>query len=123
MTAVMLAVALGFSVMGTLALARPTLIATQFGTGAETADARTEIRAVYGGFGIAMAVLLTVAALQPRAEHHRNGVALTIGVALAGMALGRAIGIMRERPRGLYPTVVFLVIELGAALALLVARI
>jgi hypothetical protein len=94
----------------------------EFGAGAETADARTEIRAVYGGFGIAMAALLFTTALGNGFDRHRDGVALTVGVALAGMALGRAIGAARERPRGLYPTVVFLVIEVAAAAALLIAR-
>ena len=94
MQAVMIVVALGFASMGVAALVRPSLIPAQFGTSAETSDARTEVRAVYGGFGVAMAVLLVVAAL--RADGPRDGVSLTVGIALGGMAAGRLIGMAIE---------------------------
>jgi hypothetical protein len=116
MQAVMIFVALGFACMGVTALVRPSLVPAQFGTSAETSDARTEVRAVYGGFGVAMAVLLVVAALQSNGLS--DGVALTVGIALGGMATGRLIGIAIERPRRWYPTTTFLIIEIVAAAAL-----
>lgn len=112
----MIVVGIGFACMGVAALARPMLIAAQFGATADSSDARTEIRAVYGGFGVAMAVLLIVAALQ--SGNTRDGVALTVGVALGGMAIGRLIGMTIERPRGWYPTITYLIIEVVAAVAL-----
>ena len=112
----MIVVGFGFACMGTASLVRPMLIAAQFGTIAASSDARTEIRAVYGGFGVAIAVLLIVAALQP--GNTQDGVALTVGIALGGMALGRLIGMTIERPRGWYPTVTYLIIEVVAAVAL-----
>jgi hypothetical protein len=116
MQAVMIVVGFGFACMGMAALVRPNLIAAQFGTIADSSDARTEIRAVYGGFGVAMAVLLIVAALQ--SGNTQDGVALTVGVALGGMALGRLIGMTIERPHGWYPTITYLLIEVVAAVAL-----
>ena len=44
--------------MGLCALARPALVVAFVGLVPGTADARNEIRAVYGGFGIAIAALL-----------------------------------------------------------------
>lgn len=116
MRAVMIVVGFGFACMGVAALVRPTLIAAQFGTDADSSDARTEIRAVYGGFGVAMAVLLIVAAQQ--SGDTQDGVALTVAIALGGMALGRLIGMTIERPRGWYPTATYLIIEVVAAAAL-----
>jgi hypothetical protein len=116
MQAVMIVVGFGFACMGVAALVRPNLIPAQFGTIADSSDARTEIRAVYGGFGVAMAVLLIVAALQ--SGNTQGGVALTVGVALGGMALGRLIGMTIERPHGWYPTITYLLIEVVAAVAL-----
>jgi hypothetical protein len=118
MQAVMIVVGFGFACMGVVALVRPNLIAAQFGTIADSSDARTEIRAVYGGFGVAMAVLLIVVALQ--SGNTQDGVALTVGVALGGMALGRLFGMAIERPHGWYPTITYLLIEVFAAVALVV---
>jgi hypothetical protein len=116
MQAVMIVVGFGFACMGVAALVRPNLIPAQFGTIADSSDARTEIRAVYGGFGVAMAVLLIVAALQ--SGDTQDGVALAVGIALGGMAIGRLIGMTIERPRGWYPTITYLIIEVVAAAAL-----
>ena len=49
--------------MGVCALVRPQFVVSFVKLVPETADARNEVRAVYGGFGIAIAVLLAVAAL------------------------------------------------------------
>lgn len=116
MQAVMIVVALGFACMGVVALLRPSLILAQFGMSTESSDARTEVRAVYGGFGVAMTVLLVVAALQSNGLS--DGVALAVGVALGGMATGRLIGMAIEPPRRWYPTTTFLFIEVVAAAGL-----
>jgi len=116
MQAVMIVVALGLATMGVTALVRLSLVPAQFGTSAETSDARTEVRAVYGGFGVAMAVLLVVAAVQ--GDGPREDVAFTVGIALGGMATGRLIGMAIERPRRWYPTTTILIIEVVAAAGL-----
>jgi hypothetical protein len=69
--------------MGIHALARPHSVVASVGIVPETADARNEVRAVYGGFGIATAVLLVVASEDIQL---RSGVLLAVAVALLGMA-------------------------------------
>ncbi|MEL6257969.1 MAG: DUF4345 family protein, partial [Pseudomonadota bacterium] len=73
----------GFFVMGVGALLAPTLVTRQFGFGDLTPAGKSEIRAVYGGFGLAMAAMLLVAAFAPNL---RAGICLTLGMALLGMA-------------------------------------
>src|ERR1700752_3920937 len=106
-----------FVAMGLVACAQPERVVGIFGGTAATVDARNEIRAVYGGFGIAVGALLLAA---PTAV--RDGVLVAVAVALAGMVGGRIIGFAVERPRRLYPTVVFGLVEAGLAAALLLAR-
>lgn len=118
MGVVMIVTGVAFAVMGAAAIVRPAMVPAQFGAGAETAEIRTEVRAVYGGFGLAMAALLIGAAAT--SSSYRDGVALTVGIALAGMAVGRAVGAVLERPQGVYPTVAFLLGEAVAAAALVV---
>ena len=50
-----LLVAAGFALMGLGALVRPRMVLDQFGVDVGTADGRNEVRAVYGGFGVAVA--------------------------------------------------------------------
>ena len=54
-------VALFFAGMGVAALVRPAFIWAPFGVEPTTPESRNEVRAVYGGFGLAVAVLLVVA--------------------------------------------------------------
>jgi len=109
-------VAVLFAVMGLVAIAVPERVVGIFGGTAATVDARNEVRAVYGGFGIAIAAVLVTVPADLRA-----GVLLAVAVALAGMAGGRVVGFVLERPRRLFPTVVFCVIEAAGAAALLTA--
>jgi hypothetical protein len=106
-------VAVGFAGMGVAALVLPERIPAMFGGTARTVDSRNEVRAVYGGFGIAVAGVLIAAP-----EDMRAGVLLAVAVALFGMAGGRVVGFALERPSTFYPTVAFAVIEsvLGAVL-------
>ncbi len=110
-------VAIFFAGMGALALLAPEHILRTFGTTALTADGRNEVRAVYGGFGVAVAVLLVLAA---RSDSIRPGVFLAIAVALLGMAGGRVIAALVERPARFYPCWFYCVVEVALA-GLLVA--
>jgi hypothetical protein len=109
-TAVMSVFFLG---MGVLALAAPERILGPFGLPSLTLEGRNEVRAVYGGFGVAMAAVLASAAGSPAIA---PGVFLTVGAALAGMAGGRLVGALVERPRSFYPCWFYCALEaLGAA--------
>jgi hypothetical protein len=113
-------VALGLAVMGLAALVKPAVIWAPFGVVPSTPESRNEVRAVYGGFGVALAVLLFVA--DGWAPDVRAGVLLTVAIALLGMAGGRAISAFVE-PKALigYPGF-FMVLEGGLAALLLAAR-
>jgi hypothetical protein len=117
--AIVLIVAAGFALMGLAALARPRDVLGQFGVAVDTTDGRNEVRAVYGGFGLAIAALLAVAALgDPRTA---EGIVVAVAFALAGMAGGRLVSGAAEMPRSFYPVWVYFLIEVAAAAALLVA--
>ncbi len=118
--ALTLIVAVGFAAMGLAALIRPADVLAQFGVSVETSDGRNEVRAVYGGFGLAVAGLLAVAALGEPAT--ANGILVAVAFALIGMAAGRLLSALRERPTGLYPVWTYFAIELASAAALLVAQ-
>lgn len=106
-------VALAFLLMGIAAFMNPRSVLTRYvGISADTADARNEIQAVYGGFGVAIATLLMLPIWMPEA---RTGVIVAIAGSLAGMAGGRIIAALRERP-GRWPLVFFVVESTGAAL-------
>lgn len=114
---VILVVAVGFAAMGLVALVRPAEVLAQFGVAVETADGRNEVRAVYGGFGLAIAALLFVAALGDPAT--ADGIVVAVAVSLLGMAAGRLLSVLSERPAGLYPVWTYFAIEIVAGAALL----
>jgi hypothetical protein len=114
-----LVVAAGFAAMGLAALVRPADVLAQFGVAVETADGRNEVRAVYGGFGLAVAAMLAVAALGDPST--ADGIVVAVAVALLGMAAGRLLSAVRERPTGLYPVWAYFAIEVVSAAALIVA--
>ena len=118
-TVIVAAAALFFLAMGVLALARPARLVAPFGISLTGPDARLEVCGVYGGFGIAIAALLGVAALDPAAH---AGELLTVAVALFGMAGGRLIGRIRDRPGGFYPVWFYSWVEVVAGALLLLAR-
>ena len=109
-------VAVGFALMGIGGFARPRTFTAWFGMTAETPDARNEIQAVYGGFGLAVAAVMVATVRYPEL---RDGVVAAVAASLAGMAAGRVVAALRERP-GRWP-VVFFVVEAGGALLLLTA--
>ena len=114
-------VAIFLAGMGAAALVRPAIIWAPFGVEPTTPAARNEVRAVYGGFGIALAILLVVA--DGASAGYRDGVLVAVAVALAGMAAGRIIGFVVE-PRGArgFP-VLFGVLEVLLAFALVQAAL
>jgi Domain of unknown function (DUF4345) len=102
-------VAFGFALMGLGALFAPERVTRLFGTLVLTTAGRNEVRAVYGGFGVAMAGLLSASAWVP---HLRLGVCTTLAVALAGMVLGRVLSALADHKLERWPCV-FGGIELG----------
>jgi hypothetical protein len=114
-----LIVAAGFAAMGLAALVRPREVLAQFGVATDTIEGRNEVRAVYGGFGIAVAALLAVAALGEPATG--EGIVVAIAVALIGMAAGRLVSAGFELPQSLYPVWVYFVIEVVGSATLLIA--
>jgi hypothetical protein len=110
-----LIVAVAFAAMGLMALARPESIVAYFGTPGLTRDGRNEVRAVYGGFGLAIAALLC------GAQYHapvRAGALLAVAVALFGMAAGRLLSTLIDGAPGRWPWI-FMAVELAGGCALL----
>ncbi|MEV0247184.1 DUF4345 domain-containing protein [Nocardia sp. NPDC050712] len=119
-TVVLALVGVLFTGMGLYALVAPAALARPFGLSASTAVSRTEIRAVYGGFGVAIAGVLFWSAFG--SGELRTGAALTVGVALAGMAGGRVLSWLVDRGMRFYPIWFYCLVELaGAGLVLAVA--
>jgi hypothetical protein len=115
LTALTIAVILFCLLMGVTALATPERITRIHGTRELTADGRNEVRAVYGGFGVAMAIVL---AWGLRAPALGPGIFLSVGGAFGGMALGRLVAATIERPRRFYPSWFYCVLELLVAATL-----
>jgi hypothetical protein len=111
------AVAALFALMGLYALALPKLVLEPFGVALDSPDGRNEVRAVYGGFGLAVAGVLAAAALD--AGDVRDGALVAVGFALAGMAFGRLVSSAVERPSGFYPVWFYFLVELAGAGVLL----
>lgn len=117
MTTVVIAiVAVFFAGMGVYALAAPDAIIRPFGITLGQAASRSEVRAVYGGFGLAVAGVLAYAVY---ADDVRKGVVLTVGVALAGMAVGRVVSAVVDAKTAFYPNWFYCLVEAVAAAALL----
>ncbi|HSW13644.1 MAG TPA: DUF4345 family protein [Solimonas sp.] len=110
----LLVVASLFLLMGLAAFVVPRSFLHFFDLRAETATARNEIQAVYGGFGVAMAAVLAAAVQLPEL---RAGIAFTVAAALAGMAGGRLVAALRERPNR-WAVIFFFVEAVGAAVLL-----
>lgn len=100
-----------FFIMGVVALARPHRITAYLSLPNISPPMRNEVRAVYGGFGVAVAGLLAAALFF---EPIRVGVVLSIGVALLGMASGRVFSFLVDRNAGGYP-LLFMFMEFGLA--------
>jgi hypothetical protein len=106
-------VAIGFAFMGVVAILAPSRVTAQFDIPNLTIAGRNEVRAVYGGFGLAIcAVLLMALAFEPL----RAGICLTIAAALGGMALGRIVSAAIDRSIGGFPLMYMGIEALGAGL-------
>ena len=117
-TVILVILALAFALMGIGALASPTVVTRQFGIPSLTPAGRSEVRAVYGGFGLAIAGLLIYAVIN---VDMREGISLTVAVALFGMAAGRLISAAIDRSMS-KAAALYLVIELVGGGLLLIAR-
>lgn len=118
--AVTVVVAVFFLGMGVYALAAPAALIRPFGVTLESPTSRSEVRAVYGGFGLAIAAVLGYAAF--RGGDLAKGVLITVGIALAGMALGRIVSAILDTPTPFYPNWLYFFIEvIGAGALFLVA--
>jgi len=114
-------IAVFFLGMGVYALAAPGALVRPFGITLTDAVSRSEIRAVYGGFGVAIAGVLGYAAI---AEGEvRSGIAITVGAALAGMAFGRLAAAVLGDRTAFYPNWFYFLVEAVAAAALLVISV
>lgn len=115
--AVVAVIALFFAGMGVYAVAAPDALVRPFGITLGGAASRSEVRAVYGGFGLAIAGVLVYAAIEGGAL--RTGVLVTVGAALAGMAFGRVVSAVVDQRTSFYPNGFYLLVETIAAAALL----
>lgn len=115
---ILIALALAFALMGIGALASPTVVTRQFGIPSLTPEGRSEVRAVYGGFGLAIAGALVYAVVN---TDLRDGIALTVAIALFGMAAGRLVSAAIDRSLSKVAAL-YLVIEVVGGGLLLIAR-
>lgn len=110
------AVAVFFAGMGLYALVAPAALIRPFGVTLQRPESRAEVRAVYGGFGLAIAGVLVYAALR---AGHRDAIAITVAVALGGMAAGRLISAVVDERTRFYPNWFYFLVEIVLAGALL----
>lgn len=115
MTIVIVLTAIFFLGMGVFALARPAALIRPFGITLPIPESRAEVRAVYGGFGLAIAGMLALAASGHPA---REGILITVAAALAGMAFGRLVSGVIDRPKAFCPNWFYFVVEVIGAGAL-----
>lgn len=98
-----------FAVMGLTALAAPVRFAEPLGLELTPRRGTNEVRAVYGGFGLAIAALLVAVVDAPDL---RPGACAAVAIALYGMAAGRFVSAIVER--GMPPLMAFFVLfEIG----------
>jgi len=116
MTLVIILAAVFFLGMGLFALARPAALIRPFGISLPIPESRAEVRAVYGGFGLAIAGMLALAASGHPA---RDGILITVAAALGGMAFGRLVSGLVDRPKAFYPNWFYFLVEAVGSAALL----
>ncbi|MFV9633907.1 DUF4345 family protein [Mycobacterium neumannii] len=119
--AIVAMIAVFFAGMGVYALAAPGALVRPFGTTLGGAAARAEVRAVYGGFGVAIAGVLAYAVADGGAL--RAGAVFTVGAALAGMAFGRVVSAVVDQRTSFYPNWFYFSVEALAAAALVVISV
>ena len=97
--------------LGMVALIRPETLLSGFGVGVQGRDGRNEIRAVYGGFPLAVAGLLGFSLFHARLS---DGILLALAIATLGMAAGRMISALIDRGISRLPAI-FIGVELLVA--------
>lgn len=105
--------------LASMAFLYPRGLLRGFGIEVEGLDGMNEIRAVYGGFPLIMAIGLVLSLW--RADL-RVAAPLAVAFAMVGMAAGRVISAAVDQSAGKLP-VTFLIIEIGIAVALGTAAI
>ncbi len=95
-------------VMGIGAILLPMRVTAQFEIPSLTASGKNEVRAVYGGFGLAMALMLFIAV---EVSAMRTGILMTVAAALSGMASGRVISAFIDKTIGKIP-IFYLLLEI-----------
>ncbi len=118
-TVAIIVVAVFFLGMGVYGLITPAALIRPFGMIASSTEARAEIRAVYGGFGVGIAVLLALALADVGGI--RRGAVVAVAVALLGMAFGRLTSHVIERPSAFYPSWLYFWVEVAGGDLLLTA--
>ena len=113
-------VAVFFFGMGLYALVAPASLIRPFGVTLVQPDSRAEVRAVYGGFGLAIAGVLAYAALNPSVG---QPILITVAVALVGMAVGRLISAVVDDRTAFYPNWFYFLVEVVLAAALVFAAV
>jgi len=86
--------------MGIGALLKPVVVTAQFDIPELSSAGRNEVRAVYVGFGVMIAVARGVALQHPAM---RGGVLFAVALAFAGMAAGRVISALIDRRFDAWP--------------------
>jgi hypothetical protein len=118
-TTIIVIAAVFFLGMGVYALIAPAALAKPFRIVVDAPESRSEIRAVYGGFGLAIAAVLAAAAFD--AGGIRTGAVITVAAALAGMALGRLLSRLADKATAFYPIWFYFWVEAIAAALLFVS--
>lgn len=113
--AVIAVIGVFFAGMGVYALAAPDALIRPFDITLGSDASRSEVRAVYGGFGLAIAGVLAYAAVEPDV---RRGVLIAVGAALAGMAFGRLVSAVVGDRTSFYPNWFYCLVEAVSAAAL-----
>jgi hypothetical protein len=108
-------VMIGFLVMGVGSILMPVTVTSQFGINELTTAGRNEVRAVYGGFGILMGVVLYVSTVNP---DWQDGILVAVAAALGGLAFGRVLSALMDRGIDKWP-LFYLALEVVFAVFLL----
>lgn len=107
-----LGAALFFGAIGVSAMIRPRNLLKGFSIEANEPESRNEIRAVYGGFPLAVAALLILSLTRPDLS---DGILIALATSSAGMAIGRIVSVLIDRKLGRDPAI-YIVLELIVAL-------
>lgn len=107
-----LGAALFFGAIGVSAMIRPRNLLQGFSIEANEPESRNEIRAVYGGFPLAVAALLIFSLTRPDLS---DGILTALATSSAAMAIGRIISVLIDRKLGRDPAI-YIVLELIVAL-------